>query len=360
MTNGRRSEYRRVAAPDAQRRVLTDCLQASSRLYMFLARQTFEEVGTAGEAAVRESVRGYGVWRGSEMREAHISLGEPINVETLLRNWDSASTYVAKDEVEDQGSYAPHDVSFDVTYCPAALSWKEGEFHRWGHVYCDEFHQSAATAYHPDAMVTIPINMMKGDHRCAFRWVMPNQDERDTRPRPASEATALGDELSKLYARTDDESEGLRLALTRTNRLLGGRYQTFVSALEAELDPGTVRTIIEQGIARWSRDRGERLRHRLERQGAGEITGELAWQEMDLAPAFTWDAELQDRPGSALAASVASTPQDEVWQEYGTGEWGDLFWRVSLPALLTSLYPERAVRVETGADGSLGGFEVDR
>lgn len=352
--------YSPVNDGGAERRILTRCLQASSRLYMFFARQTLEDAGSEGETAVRESVRRYGEWRGTEMREAHISLGEPVNVETLMRNWDSASTYVAKDEVQDQGSYAPHDVRFDVTYCPAALSWKEDGFHRWGHVYCDEFHQAAASAYHPDAMVTIPINMMKGDDRCAFRWVMPNRDEGDLSPRPPEERSELGDELSRLYTRTSDESEGMRLALTRTNRLLGGRYQTFVQALEAHLPPERVRLVVERALERWSADRGSRLRQWFRQRGEPDPSGAIAWRELDLAPGFTWEARLREKDRRLLSAEILSTPLDDVWFTYGFGAWADLFWRTSFPALFRAVYPGSDVSVETDADGALRGLQVGR
>lgn len=360
MTNDQGSAPRPVSEGDVRRRVLTDCLQASARLYMFFARETLSQAGEAGDAPVRESVRRYGEWRGTEMRQAHTALGMPINVETLMRYWDSASTYVAKDEVADQGSYSAHDVSFDVTYCPAALAWKEGEFHRWGHVYCDEFHQSAATAYHPDAMVTIPINMMKGDHRCAFRWVMPNLGEEDLRPRSEEEQTGLGRDLAPLYAQTGDEADAMRLALTRTNRLLGGRYLTFVQALVEHLGEDSATRIVSDALAAWAEDRGARLHRRLERTGAS-LAASTVWNELDLAPAFTWQAELDEGDGEALlAATVRATPLDEVWAHYGGERWAELFWRTTMPALFRRLFPGGRVEVDTDPDGRLLGLAVLR
>lgn len=359
-TDEEETALRSVSEGDVRRRVLTDCLQASARLYMFFARETLAQAGEAGEPAVRESVRRYGQWRGTEMRQAHTALGMPINVETLIRHWDSASTYVAKDEVADQGSYGPHDVSFDVTYCPAALAWKEDEFHRWGHVYCDEFHQSAATAYHPDAMVTIPINMMKGDHRCAFRWVMANLADEDLEPRPEQEQTELGRELAPLYAQTGDEADAMRLALTRTNRLLGGRYLTFVQALVEHLGEDAASRIVSEALTKWGADRGSRLQRRLERTGA-EMTATTVWDELDLAPAFTWQVELDGSDeGAILTAAVVATPLDEVWVHYAGARWAELFWRRTMPALFGQLFPGHGVDVSTDSEGRLLALTVRR
>ena len=54
-----------------------------------------------------------------------------------------------------------YDTRFDVHLCPTSMAWKEDDFHQWGHVYCDEFHQVCASTYHPDGNVVIPRNLIK-------------------------------------------------------------------------------------------------------------------------------------------------------------------------------------------------------
>lgn len=341
------------AQADVRRRVLTDCLQASARLYMFFARATLNQLDAEGETAVRKSIRNYGAWRGSEMKQAHTALGEDLNVETLLKRWDSASTYVAKDEVEDAGSYAPHDVSFNVSYCPASLAWKEADFHRWGHVYCDEFHQAAATAYHRDALVVIPINMMKGDHQCEFRWVMPNLDGR-TKDGPSTlePVTQLGRKLAPLYEQTSDEEKGMRLALIRTNRLLAGRYMTFMQALEEFHGRDTTFDIARKALAAWASDRGGRLRNRLMRgDRSTEISANTIWQETDLAPKFTWVATLKHNHATHLHAVIDANPLDDMWKDYEASDYAHLFWSTTLPPYFEELFPHTSpnIRLEGGA-----------
>lgn len=344
------TEMRAYDDIDVRKRVLTDCLQASARLYMYFARQVLDASDTHGEAVVRDSIRKYGQWRGSEMRQAHAALGEAINVKTLLTRWDSASTYVAKDEISDQGSYAPNDVSFNVSYCPASLAWKEADFHRWGHVYCDEFHQSAATAYHPDAVVVIPINMMKGDHHCAFRWVMPNLQPRDEQPAAPEEITDLGRRIAPLYEIADDEVTNMRLALTRTNRLLAGRYMTFMQALTERLGADSALAVATEALRTWATDRGRRLARRLTRAASGPLTADAVWRQTDLAPEFTWTAHLVEGTDALLEADVAGTPLDDLWQHYGTHDWARLFWTQSLSASFGALYQGATVEVTTAPE----------
>lgn len=203
------------------RRPLHNILQSGARLYMHFARETLATFGDVGGTTVRDHLRRYGHWRGSEMREAHNALGREINMETLNRCWDSASVFIVKDDVESKGRYTPTDVIYDVHYCPAAEAWKADDFHQWGHAYCDEFHQACASNYHPDGNVVIPINMMKGDDHCHFRWVMPVT----ARGVDAYPPSKLGLKLAEYYQAVTPQ-RGAYDALVRTSRLIGGRYWT--------------------------------------------------------------------------------------------------------------------------------------
>ena len=138
-------------------------LKVGARMYMCMTRATLDRHGRDGEMPVRLGLRAYGHWRGTEMREAHHALGLDVNMRNLILCWDSASVFIVKDREDTAPDYKPYDTRFDVHLCPASTAWKEDDFHRWGHVYCDEFHQACASTYHPDGNVVIPENLMKGD-----------------------------------------------------------------------------------------------------------------------------------------------------------------------------------------------------
>lgn len=68
-------------------------------LYMYFAKEAPAAFERDGELAVRWGVRNYGFWRGQEMRKWHKSRGFPINVESVMQHWDSASAYVSSQKV---------------------------------------------------------------------------------------------------------------------------------------------------------------------------------------------------------------------------------------------------------------------
>ena len=151
-------------------------LKVGARMYMCMTRATLDRHGRDGEMPVRLGLRAYGHWRGTEMREAHHALGLDVNMRNLILCWDSASVFIVKDREDTAPDYKPYDTRFDVHLCPASTAWKEDDFHRWGHVYCDEFHQACASTYHPDGNVVIPENLMKGDDHSR------SASKRDSRP----------------------------------------------------------------------------------------------------------------------------------------------------------------------------------
>lgn len=306
---------------------LTAILQAGARLYMHFTEEVLAVGGPTAEPTVRRHLRGYGSWRGGEMRQAHNALGGTIDMETLMRRWDSASTYVVADEMESSGSYAPSDVQHDVHYCPASLAWKEAGFHRWGHVYCDEVHQSIASSYHPDGIVVIPTNLMKGDDHCAFRWVLPG----GVGALDAGEPTELGLRLARMYPGSDTTAaEGLRSALQRTSRLVAGRFLTYARSMdEGEMPAG----VLERAIDVWATQRGALLADSLREQGV-ELTPATLIEHLDVAPLRIWDMDVEQCDASGFVAAIIDTPFDELFRDERAGTHAATFWERSLPAIV--------------------------
>jgi len=307
-------------------------LRSQARIYMHLARVATERFGREGERSIRLGLRAYGHWRGREMQEAHHALGRPIDMETLMRNWDNASTYVAKDTIADEGRYTPNDVEFDVYHCPAAQAWKDGEFHQMGHWYCDEFHQAAARTYHPDGNVTIHENLMKGDDHCHFRWIMP----------PAAAAhdpgatTALGTRLADDY-RAASEIEGAWKALKRSNRLLGGHFFTCAAPIiERHGEPG--RQAVRQALEDWGAERGRLLRRRHEEQGRA-VSLESFIAAHDLPARLIWPVREIESGPHRVVVEIDETPQDEAFADSDAMDLGRLWYEASYPAMAGAYLP---------------------
>lgn len=300
-------------------------LQAGARLYMHFARETLATFGRDGEMTVRHHLRGYGKWRGTEMREAHNAMGREINMETLNRCWDSASVFIVKEDLESKGKYTPTDVIYDVHVCPAAEAWKADDFHQWGHVYCDEFHQACASTYHPDGNVVIPINMMKGDDHCHFRWILPgNASEVDYYP-----PSELGLKLAQYYVAETPERASYD-AFVRTSRLIGGRYWTMTEALFQRHDEGAAEACIRRFVRNWATQQGQLMRQSHEGRGVAP-TASTFFREMDLASKFVWEIAEEVDCAEGYAATVDWTPMDDAWRDLHADRVARIFWEESLP-----------------------------
>jgi hypothetical protein len=312
-------------------------LKVGGRLYMAIANETLAKHGRAGEMPIRYGLRYYGHWRGTDMREAHHALGLPIDMKSLITCWDSASVFILKDRADTKPNYKPYDTRFDVHVCPASEAWKEAEFHQWGHVYCDEFHQACASSYHPDGNVVIPENMMKGDDHCHFQWIMPPDAQRLELGAPSE----LGKRLARDYQATSDV-EGAWQALKRTNRLVGGRYISHARAIIEKFgDDG--RDTVRRGLRSWGRLRGEHLRKEHEAKGiARDALGFMRRHDMPFAT--VWDMHEKVATENEFVAEIRETPHDEAWRDMRATELGPLWYEESYAAMAEAYSPGATAR----------------
>jgi hypothetical protein len=320
------------------RESLNGLLGIFGRLYMHFTNSVLETSGQYGEMTVRAHLRQFGHFRGTEMREAHHAMGKPIDMQSLTCFWDNASTYIIEDDM-DAGTYSPYDSAFDVHFCPASIAWKSAGFHRWGHAYCDEFHQACASTYHPDGNVVIPINMMKGDDHCAFRWIMPAT----ARQLELGEPTELGRRLAATYEQATPE-QGAVNVMRRTLRLVGGCYMTIVNPLRERHNAEEADQILRNTLTVWARERGELMRADHQKRGI-EITPANLVREMDFCASYIWDMTDEIADDGTYIAVVRDTQLDQVWADYNLGPEAALFWEITLPALAEGYDPDLRVEI---------------
>jgi hypothetical protein len=142
-------------------------------LYMFVAREIIRTYDATGEQMVREGVRGIGRERGTALKEKHQREGKPLNLKTLMLDWDGplVSTWVFNgDGYLSEGSW--HQ---DCVYCPYADVW--GTFGpeglSLGYLYDIELHTTMYETYHPGTVVRWDELKTRGDHLCKFRISIP-------------------------------------------------------------------------------------------------------------------------------------------------------------------------------------------
>jgi hypothetical protein len=142
-------------------------------LYMFVAREIIRAYDATGEQLVREGVRGIGRERGTALKEKHLREGKPLNLKTLMLDWDGplVSTWVFNgDGYLSEGSW--HQ---DCVYCPYADVW--GAFGpeglSLGYLYDIELHTTMYETYYPGTVVRWDELKTRGDYLCKFRISIP-------------------------------------------------------------------------------------------------------------------------------------------------------------------------------------------
>ena len=137
-------------------------------LYYFLGTELTEVLGDSGEQLLRKAVRETARERGEALRQEHIEAGLPINLESLMKNYDSPVEEAfewAEDEV-----MTPTRWHADCTYCPFYDVWGKVGGQKLGWLFDEELHPALYQAYHPGIQVKFVSNKNRGDHVCGFRF----------------------------------------------------------------------------------------------------------------------------------------------------------------------------------------------
>lgn len=137
-----------------------------SREYIFLARCFVEGFGAAGEGALREAVRSFGVMRGRSLREAHRQAGMKLNLFNLFTYGDlPAEPRTRRNKIK----LTPEERLSETLLCPLYDQWRAMDAVALGRIYCEEFHHANFAAYAPRAQVNLTQTLtQEGDDLCRF------------------------------------------------------------------------------------------------------------------------------------------------------------------------------------------------
>lgn len=138
-------------------------------LYFFIARALIREFDATGEVCVRRAVREVGVERGTILRERHLAAGKPLNMRSLMEDWDGPLVSVW--QWRNQGSLTELEWKQDCTWCPYAAAWTQfgAEGLQIGYLYDVELHTTMYNTYLPGITVRWDGLKTRGDVICGFR-----------------------------------------------------------------------------------------------------------------------------------------------------------------------------------------------
>ncbi len=280
-------------------------MRAQGVVFMTGTRALIDDFGFEGEKTTRQWIRRVGTWRGHELRKAHIAMGLPINMDSIMRYWDSASSYTCSNvgDTEAGGFWSSYNVRIpvDVSECMVNMPWAEENF-MWGHIWCDEFHQHAVQAYHPDAVVTIPQCLPKGDPVCDFRWVMPPNAIKELDP---IDPYPRQDILKDWKKGTDEET--VLSAMRRTTRWYAVMIY-FLWEVLSEYHPKEAELKFIKIIDQLAADRASDLKREMK-----DFESEDLFLNFDLPYTFTWDVSKKVVAG-VIEIEVSYCPLAETWK----------------------------------------------
>jgi len=131
-------------------------------LYFFVARQVIEELGEAGEQALRRGLREFGLARGAAIRAAVEAAGEEANLASFLRHYNLPTSRAWRSE----STVRPERKEATITYCPFAEQWRARGGTREGQLYCEEVDPAIRAGFGPEVRFTAPRFTLRDGGPC--------------------------------------------------------------------------------------------------------------------------------------------------------------------------------------------------
>lgn len=164
---------RRLYEPSDAVTVTRMMSQNAGALYLFIARAVIRALDATGELTVREAVRRIGRERGEALRRKHEAASLPLNMKTLMNDWDGPLVSVW--QFAGDGYLSESTWHQDCTWCPYADVWLSfgHEGMALGELYDVELHTSMYNAYLPGVQIEWDTLKTRGDETCGFRFSIP-------------------------------------------------------------------------------------------------------------------------------------------------------------------------------------------
>lgn len=134
-------------------------------LYYFVARRVILDLGEAGEKAVRQGLREFGLARGQAIRAEVEAAGEAVNLANFLKHYNLPMGRAWQGE-RTVTPEAAHDV---VTFCPFADQWQKRGGADIGQIYCEEVDPAIREGYSPRLRFTAVQYLLRDGGPCLQR-----------------------------------------------------------------------------------------------------------------------------------------------------------------------------------------------
>lgn len=296
---------------------------------MYLAREAVEKYDKKGEVAAREGIRNLGAFRGREIKRWHEAEGVPINVESLVRFWDTGGRYSIP---ENETRYSPYDVQFSSCYCPLYEAWKEEGLESFGYWFCDEMHQEMVKAYNENAIVEIHENLNKNDGFCGFRFMMVPAGDVD-------KSSTLA-----LIKRMQDQAEDYEFRrLKQSIRCVGATYVYMAQSFTKHFGEENGANLLAGANRKLGEIRGKRLKRKIA-LSSQPMTVARIFANFDLPYERVWKMKETTSEGP-FSANVDYCPFAEVWKDLQLSHLGVSYCQSAYKSLFQYLNKEADIRV---------------
>lgn len=134
-------------------------------LYYFVARRVVMDLGEAGEKAVRQGLREFGLARGQAILAEVEAACEEVNLANFLKHYNLPMGRAWRGE----RTITPEASQDVVTFCPFADQWQRRGGADIGQMYCEEVDPAIREGYSPHLHFTATQFLLRDGAPCRQR-----------------------------------------------------------------------------------------------------------------------------------------------------------------------------------------------
>jgi hypothetical protein len=312
-----------------------DITQAITRLdtgmYGFLASEIGDVVGTdRADSILRDAVKGFGRYRGNDMRREVERRGLPLDVQRLLEYWDLPA--IEQSWEMQNKDRSPHYEGYDLPGCPFHDYLRYLCPQQFSVLMCEEVHVAVAKEFNPEIDVWYPSLLTRGQDRCLFRFSMTL----DAAERAAHQAERLREEATNEGKTLEREKEAgttePAIAYRMMARLFAIFYHSIVNELLRALGQDQTEDIVRRAMGKFGVWRGNDMAQDHQNRGWPLSLETFVKYYDDLAAGDAWVAEDVKLGRSEFTMDITKSAFNDSFDRLGTGRFAALLWEEALPA----------------------------
>lgn len=307
--------------------LFTPMVRLEALLSSCMAHEIKQTLGEKSREIVQYAAKGYGRYRGEEIRRRVEKMNLPLDIPHMWAWWDMALTSSGHEEWENN-DLDPYYHGNDITSCPYHTIYEQYYPHDMMAMHCEAMHRAAFQGFNPAIEFWLPALLPRGEGSCTFRLRIPPDEAEKIERRKTGEPEPV--------RKMDDTATAYRLMARKVVIV----FHFFMDALLVSIGKEQAAPILSRACSAWGEIRGREMREaHMARHLALNLENFVTYYD-DPAAEDSWLAENVKLTPDEYHLEITKSAYSDYFQVLGTGPLSAIIYEAALPAQIRAYNPQ--------------------